>query len=143
MTSDFSKWKVDLREPQEMIDRFPGADVTTLDVGDYLYDNQVGFERKAGDFLNFERTIGECTELSLAYPFHFLVVEGTLPQVVSQASKIYSRPMLMPLLGMCASLAVRGVPPIFCGKQEFMVLLMERVAVKCLDDKSRMGWRSI
>jgi len=142
-TLDPKKWKVDIREPQEMIDRFPEGQRTTLDVGDYLYDDKVGFERKSKDFLDFKRVLASAGELTLAYPFAYLLVEGSLTGYVSMATKLFKRPMLMPILGMVSSLGVRGCPPFFCGNQEFLHIIMKKLAEKALDGKDRVEWRSI
>lgn len=132
-------WKIDIREPQELIDVFvkKGGTVVKLEVGDYVYDGVVGFERKSGDFLDFERVLSQVDELVDNYAFPFLIVDLSLMDIIKKANDNFHRNMLPNIIGVVASLSVRGCPPIFCGGPAFMVMVMEKIAEKCLDGKDR------
>jgi len=132
-------WEVDIREPQELIDVFvkKGAQTVKLEVGDYVYDEIVGFERKSYDFLDFERMLSQIDELVDNYTFPYLVVDVSLPDLIKHANNTFHRNMLPNIIGVTASLSVRGCPPIFCGGQAFMVMVMDKIVEKALDGKDR------
>jgi len=132
-------WVVDIREPQELIQYFvsKGGKADKLNVGDYSYNELVGFERKSSDFMDFTRMLSQIDELIDAYTYHYLVVEKSLLDIIQEANKIYNKNMLPNILGVVASLCVRGCPPIFCGSQATMLVIMEKLAVKSLDGKDR------
>ena len=65
------------------------ADVETLDVGDYLFDDQVVFEYKVmsdfmGSILN-ESLFNEAANQSLRYPYHYVVVVGDVRQYLKES----------------------------------------------------------
>jgi ERCC4-type nuclease len=132
-------WLVDIREPQELINYFisKGGKADKLHVGDYSYNELVGFERKSSDFMDFTRMLSQIDELVDNYTFPFLVVEKSLLDIIQEANKIYNKNMLPNILGVVASLCVRGCPPIFCGSQATMLIIMEKLAEKSLDGKER------
>jgi len=132
-------WIVDIREPSELIQYFvsKGGKTDKLNVGDYSYNELVGFERKSSDFMDFTRMLSQIDELVDAYTYHYLIVEKSLLDIIQEANKIYNKNMLPNILGVVASLCVRGCPPIFCGSQATMLVIMEKLAVKSLDGKDR------
>jgi ERCC4-type nuclease len=139
-----SQWKVDVREPPELVAYFKdkGAKVEMLESGDYVFADLVGFERKsAGDFCDFDRMFVQVDEMIDRFPFAFLVVDRKLEDILADANKNYHRNMLPPILGAIASLAVRGCPPIFFGNQSLMLTTMEKMAAKCVDGKDRSSKR--
>ena len=140
-----NKWKVDIREPENLINYFKdkGAEVTALDVGDYLYNDIVAFERKSDDFCDFDHMFVQVDELINTYPFPFLVVDKKLDEIVMNANKTFHRNMLPLILGAVASLSVRGCPPLFFGNQTLMLTTMEKIAEKCLDGKDRTAKRML
>ena len=140
-----SQWKVDIREPDNLVAYFKdkGATVTTLEVADYVFADLVGFERKSLDFLDFEHMFVQVDELIDKFPFAFLVVDQKLEDLVAYANKNYHRNMLPVILGAVASLAVRGCPPIFFGNQMLMLTAMEKMAAKSVDGKDRSAKRML
>jgi ERCC4-type nuclease len=134
-----SGWVVDIREPSELISYFKsmGATAEKLPVGDYVYDGMIGFERKGYDFLDFNRMLSQVDELVDAFPFPYLVVEVSLMDIIKESNKIYHRDMLPNITGVIASLCVRGCPPIFCGSQTTMLIIMDKLAKKSVDGKER------
>ena len=133
------QWRVDIREPTDIVAYFVklGASVEQLPVGDYSYGNIVGYERKSDDFLNYAMVLRQTGELKETYPYAYLVVEKDLEQVIAYANKHYNKPQTNQILGMVASLCVRGIPPIFCSNQKLLVQLMQLIAEKALDGKPR------
>jgi ERCC4-type nuclease len=135
---------VDIREPQELVDYFvshKSATVEKLPTGDYVYQDMVGFERKSKDFFDFTRMFSEVDELIEVYPFPFLILDLPLTTLVKEANKVFHTNKLPEILGAIASLSVRGCPPIFCDNQAMMVIVMEKIATKCLDGKDRSSKR--
>jgi len=133
-------WVVDIREPEEMVKYFTSnhnAKVDKLEVGDYVAGEMVGFERKSSDFLDFQRMLSQVDELVGAYPYPFLVVEKSLTDIIMESQKIFHKNLIGNILGVVASLSVRGCPPIFCGNQVMMIQIMEKLAEKSLDGKNR------
>lgn len=108
-----------------------------LAVGDFVYNDMVGFERKGYDFMDFVRMTSQVDELIDTYPFPFLVVEVSMNDIIKMAQKQFHRNMLPSILGITASLSVRGCPPIFYGTRTSMVIGMEKIAKKSLDGKER------
>jgi len=108
-----------------------------LEVGDYVYDDMVGFERKSDDFLNFNQVLSQIDEMVDTYPFPFLVVEKSLTYLIMKSQETFHKNMLPNILGAIASLSVRGCPPIFCDNQTMMLIIMEKIAEKSLDGKER------
>jgi ERCC4-type nuclease len=133
------QWRVDIREPAEIVALFTklGASVEQLQVGDYSYGNVVGFERKSDDFLNYAMVLRQAGECKETYPYAYLIVEKDLEQIIAFANKHYSKPQTNQILGMVASLCVRGMTPIFCSNQKLLVQLMQLIAEKALDGKPR------
>jgi ERCC4-type nuclease len=132
-------WQIDVCEPQELIDYFvkKGGKMERLEVGDYIFDSMVAFERKSDDFLNFSHMLSQIDELVDTFPFPFLVVEKSLSVLIMKSQEVYHKNMLPNILGTIASLSVRGCPPIFCDNQTMMLQIMEKLAEKSLDGKER------
>jgi ERCC4-type nuclease len=132
-------WQVDIHEPADIAGVFKqlGGTVEMLPVGDYVYKGIVGYERKSDDFLNYPMVLRQTGELKAAYPHAFLVVEKDLGQLIATANRQYSKPQTSQIIGMVASLCVRGTPPIFCSNQHYLVQLMKELAEKSTDGKIR------
>ena len=138
-------WVVDIREPEELVAymKEKGAKVEKLQVGDYTYEGMVGFERKSYDFLDFTRMVSQVDELVDTYAFPFLVVDLSLTDLIKHAQKQFHKNMLPSIMGVTASLAVRGCPPIFCGTKASMLVVMDKIAKKSVDGKDRSAKRSL
>ena len=133
---------VDYREPKEIMDllaKCGEVKVETLEVGDYYFPEAgVAFERKSSDFLNISDVFRKVDELRATYPHPYLIVEGSLGGYISMINKMGRKMTKEQILGAVASLAVRGVPPIFVGGNKyFLVRVMVRIAEKFMDGKDR------
>jgi ERCC4-type nuclease len=134
---------VDTHEPQEIFDALSGYGFApirkTLDVGDYVFEGGIAFERKAGDFLNFGDVILKSQELVMTYPHPFLIVEaniGSLLKAKNYYSKGLSSTNFEQLFGTVGRLGDIGVPPLFCQNQYFLVKTMVEIVKKILDTKN-------
>ena len=124
------------------------AKVEMLDVGDYLFDDQVVFEYKEiGDFMtsiNNESLFNEAANQSLKYPYHYVVIVGDMKQYVKsnfQYSRMddYGKYILLnygKYYGALRRLRT-FTTPIECSdeKQAFYEMLLQ--SIKCLDGKSK------
>ncbi len=137
---------VDGREPKEHVielkKRNYNITVKNLDVGDYLFEGGIAFERKKLDFTNIKDVIQKAMELKQAYKYPYLIVEGDLRNVLS-GKLIYGRtPKFVvekQIDGMISSLVVRGMTPIFCSDKENFFNIMDGIVRKHLDGKNREG----
>ena len=111
-----------------------------LDVGDYGFTGGTWFERKSFDFLNFGDVIMKASELVSMYPHPYVITDISMDKLIAILSKRTTRPygqIHNQMIGVVASLAVRGVPPIFCPDKRTMVRTMISIARKHLDTKDR------
>ena len=132
-------WVVDTREPPEIQEYFRrlGAKVSILEVGDFVFNDVVGFERKSSDFLGFDRMLSQTHELVRRYPSAFLLVEKNLDELIIEANRLHTPTALNHVMGVIASLCVRGTVPLFCSNQGILTMLAERIAKKATDSKDR------
>ena len=122
--------------------------IEMLEVGDYLFNDQVVFEYKEiGDFMSSilnESLFNEAANQSLKYPFHYVVIVGDMKQYV-KANFQYSRmddygKYILVNYGRYYG-ALRRLrtftTPIECSdeKQAFYEMLLQ--SIKCLDGKSK------
>ena len=127
------------------------ASIEMLEVGDYLFDDQVVFEYKEiGDFMSSilnESLFNEAANQSLKYPYHYVIIVGDVKDYVkgrwvyhksrwkgdypSYIVKNYSR-----YYGALRRLRT-FTTPIECYdmKQAFYEMLLQ--AIKCLDGKTK------
>lgn len=130
---------VDTREPTEIAQRLSElghtVEIKELAVGDYV-EGQVGIERKAGDFLNFNDVESKVADLVFNFKFPYLIVELDLPQLEYQAK--YRGILPKQLYGFIDSLAVRGIVPLFCSSQERLVQVISGLVKKTYDGKQRI-----
>ena len=127
------------------------AKVEMLDVGDYLFNDQVVFEYKEiGDFMSSiinESLFNEAANQSLKYPFHYVVIVGDMKQFVKD-NWAYARAKWNDDYGKYILVnygryygALRRLrtftTPIECSdeKQAFYEMLLQ--SIKCLDGKSK------
>ena len=111
-----------------------------MDVGDYGFIGGTWFERKSFDMLNFGDVILKASELVATYQKPYLITDISMDKLIAILSKRTNRPfgqILNQFVGLTASLAVRGVPPIFCPDKRTMVRTMIAIARKNLDVKDR------
>ena len=131
-------------------DKGHNAEVTMLDVGDYLFDDRVVFEYKEiGDFMSSivdGSLFNEAANQSLEYPFHYVVVVGDVRNYLNDNWYYVSNKWgndygkyLSSNLGRYYG-ALRRLrtftTPIECHSEEnaFQEMLLQ--SVKCLDGKS-------
>ena len=131
----------DTREDIKIIEQLEkiGYSVTIkpLEISDYCYQN-VGVERKSNDFINLSDVQMKARELSSAFPYHFLIVENNLDALIKIANNSYrQKDMTQPMLGLVASLAVGGTPPIFTSNKYFFTTIMHKIFQKATDGKDR------
>ena len=127
------------------------AKVEMLDVGDYLFDDQVVFEYKEiGDFMSSilnESLFNEAANQSLIYPFHYVMIVGDMRNYVEK-NWVYSKsrwsgdyPKYIVSNYSRYYGALRRLrtftTPIECSdeKQAFDEMLLQ--AIKCLDGKTK------
>ena len=127
------------------------AKVEMLEVGDYLFDDQVVFEYKEiGDFMSSilnESLFNEAANQSLIYPFHYVMIVGDMRNYVEK-NWVYSKsrwsgdyPKYIVSNYSRYYGALRRLrtftTPIECSdeKQAFYEMLLQ--SIKCLDGKSR------
>lgn len=149
---------IDSREKARKIraaDFFAGkghsSTIKSLDVGDYVFSNQVVFEYKEiGDFMSSvvnESVFNEAANQSLEYPFHYVVVVGDVRNYLNDNWYYVSNKWgndygkyLSSNLGRYYG-ALRRLrtftTPIECHSEEnaFQEMLLQ--SVKCLDGKSK------
>lgn len=144
--SDVLEVVIDVREGRSDTESmFPeeGASIAgkfEFDVGDYGFTGGTWFERKSFDFLNFGDVILKASELAATYPHPYVITDISMDKLIAILSKRTSRPygqIHNQMIGVVASLAVRGVPPIFCPDKRTMVRTMIAIAKKNLDTKDR------
>ena len=122
--------------------------IEMLEVGDYLFSDQVVFEYKEiGDFMSSiinESLFNEAANQSLKYPFHYVVIVGDMKQYVKanfQYSKMddYGKYILLNYGRYYGALRRLRTftTPIECSdeKQAFYEMLLQ--SIKCLDGKSK------
>ena len=122
--------------------------IEMLDVGDYLFNDQVVFEyTEIGDFMSSiinESLFNEAANQSLKYPFHYVVIVGDMKQYVKanfQYSKMddYGKYILLNYGRYYGALRRLRTftTPIECSdeKQAFYEMLLQ--SIKCLDGKSK------
>ena len=122
--------------------------IEMLEVGDYLFSDQVVFEYKEiGDFMSSitnESLFNEAANQSLKYPFHYVVIVGDMKQYVKsnfQYSKMddYGKYILVNYGRYYGALRRLRTftTPIECSdeKQAFYEMLLQ--SIKCLDGKSK------
>ena len=127
------------------------ARVEMLEVGDYLFNDQVVFEYKEiGDFMSSitnESLFNEAANQSLKYPFHYVVIVGDMKGFVKD-NWVYARQKWNDDYGKYILVnygryygALRRLrtftTPIECSdeKQAFYEMLLQ--SIKCLDGKSK------
>ena len=122
--------------------------IEMLEVGDYLFNDQVVFEYKEiGDFMSSitnESLFNEAANQSLKYPFHYVVIVGDMKTFVKsnfQYSRMddYGKYILLnygKYYGALRRLRT-FTTPIECSdeKQAFYEMLLQ--SIKCLDGKSK------
>ena len=127
------------------------TNIEMLEVGDYLFDDQVVFEYKEiGDFMSSilnESLFNEAANQSLEYPYHYVIIVGDVKDYVksrwvyhksrwkgdypSYIVKNYSR-----YYGALRRLRTFTVPiECFDEKNAFYEMLLQ--SIKCLDGKSK------
>ena len=122
--------------------------VEMLEVGDYLFDDQVVFEYKEiGDFMSSildESLFNEAANQSLEYRFHYVVIVGDMKQYVKSNFKFskmddYGKYILVNYGRYYGALRRLRTftTPIECSdeKQAFYEMLLQ--SIKCLDGKSK------
>ena len=125
--------------------------IKSLDVGDYVFGDQVVFEYKEiGDFMNSvlnESLFNEAANQALEYPFHFVIIEGNLKQLLDDNWKYvntkwrnrydkYLHTNLGRYFGALRRLRTFTCPIIVEREtQAFDEMLLQ--AIKCLDGKSK------
>ena len=127
------------------------ASIEMLEVGDYLFDDQVVFEYKEiGDFMSSilnESLFNEAANQSLRYPYHYVIIVGNMKDYLKD-SWPYNRGRWK---GNYPEYILRGynryygamrrlrtfTTPIECydEKQAFYEMLLQ--SIKCLDGKSK------
>ena len=127
------------------------AKVEMLDVGDYVFNDQVVFEYKeVGDFMSSitnESLFNEAANQSLKYPYHYVVIVGDMKSFVKD-NWTYARQKWNDDYGKYILVnygryygALRRLrtftTPIECSdeKQAFYEMLLQ--SIKCLDGKSK------
>ena len=125
--------------------------IKSLDVGDDVFGDQVVFEYKEmGDFMNSvlnESLFNEAANQALEYPFHFVIIEGNLKQLLDDNWKYvntkwrnrydkYLHTNLGRYFGALRRLRTFTCPIIVEREtQAFDEMLLQ--AIKCLDGKSK------
>ena len=127
------------------------ANVETLDVGDYLFDDQVVFEYKIiSDFMSSvlnESLFNEAANQSLQYPYHYVMVVGDVRQYLKESwfyvntkwrnnFPKYFATNLGKYYGALRRLRT-FTTPIECNSEEnaFQEMLLQ--SIKCCDGKSK------
>ena len=132
-------WKVNITEPLGIVQHFQklGGSVVQMEVGDFSFDDVIGFAHLGENFLDFDSTVFLAEKMKATYPSAFLIVEGDLSKLIQRGCAVFNRDVTAQTLGMVASLSVRGIPPIFCSNPGMIVVLAERITAKVLDGKKR------
>ena len=125
--------------------------IEMLDVGDYLFNDQVVFEYKEiGDFMSSitnESLFNEAANQSLKYPFHYVVIVGDMKQYVKD-NWTYARQKWNDDYGKYILVnygryygALRRLrtftTPIECSDEKQALYEMLLQSIKCLDGKSK------
>lgn len=133
--------EIDIREKdKELISLMQktGWRLGYMSVADYGYKDILGVERKSGDLLTSTFTgklFQQVQELKDNYEHVFLMIDKSLDDVLSEAT---SRGIPENVIyGLVASLAVRGVPPLFVGNRYNFSKILQLLYVKCFDGKDR------
>jgi len=136
-------WEIDTREPSYILEFFQKKGIPyeskKLTIGDYVYNGQVGFERKSYDFFNIPDVFAKVDELRLAFPNNaYLILDINFEDLISRTEHI-PNPISKrnQMVGMVGGLVARGVHPIFCSSSEYMVDIMRKIVEKTTDGKDR------
>lgn len=127
------------------------AQVQMLDVGDYLFDDQVVFEYKeVADFMSSilnESLFNEAANQSLKYPYHYVMIVGDMKDYV-KSQWVYSRGRYSDdypryimtnysrYYGALRRLRTFTIP-IECSDEKQALYEMLLQSIKCLDGKSK------
>jgi Fanconi anemia group M protein len=135
---------VDTHEPDTIFEALKGHGFMpirkTLDVGDYVFEGGIAFERKSSDFLNFQDVLMKSKELLNTYSHAYLIIEqniGTLLKLKNTYNRTSTSTNFAQLFGVIGSLSSIGMPPIFAQNQYFLVSIMASIVKKLLDTKDR------
>lgn len=134
---------VDKREPAKYGIKLKNlgynVEYRTLEIGDYVFEGGIAFERKKFDFLNFKDVLQKAMELKKIYRYPYLIVEGDIRNISFQKG-FYGKPnysLGAQMSGLISSLVVRGMTPIFCSDFDHFFQIMEGIVKKHLDGKDR------
>ena len=141
---------VDSHEPKENVtelqNRGFNVEVKQLEIGDYVFEGGIAFERKKNDFLNYNDVIQKAMELKKVFKHPYLIVEGDMKNLLyvhSMYSTMQMGASIKQTAGLVSSLCVRGIPPIFTTNRSNMFDIMQGIVTKHLDGKDRKNDRKI
>jgi Fanconi anemia group M protein len=135
---------VDTHEPDNIAEMLTslGYEVIhkTLDVGDYIFEGGIAFERKSTDFNNYNDVLTKALELKSIYPdSSYLIVESNLTALLKIKNNYNNnyKSNENQLIGLLGALASVNIPPIFVQNTYFAVRVMDSIVKKSLDLKDR------
>lgn len=125
-------------ETKEILELFLKSEETMLKVGDIVYNDLIVFEHKTiNDFISsvFDgRLFRQISEMQNNYPHSFVLVSGTLTEVLETAEAIARYSSI--LAAVCSCFA-RGCPVIFCDTLVNMADVIKVLSKKLTDGKER------
>lgn len=136
-----TKIQLDTRESQETKDIlkiFLKCKTVTLPVGDIVYNETIVFEHKTvNDFISsvFDgRLFTQISAMQNNYPHSFVLVSGTLTEVLETAEMINRYNSILAAVCSCF---VRGCPVIFCDTLINLADVVKVLGEKLTDGKTR------
>jgi|GEM_PF-996387 len=141
--------KVDVREPKSMFELVQKiapefdmiAERAIMKTGDYSFRN-VGIERKESDYEDINDVLTKADELKRGFKYPFVLISCNLEDIIIN-NKRRGGNKISSIRGLTASLAARGVYPIFCSDKENMVRIMLKMFDKISDSKKREKFQPI
>ncbi len=135
---------VDTHEPDNITEMLSNMNYEvirkTLDVGDYIFEGGIAFERKSTDFNNYSDVLTKAKELKSVYhDTAYLIVENSLTallKIKNNYNKNYKANENQ-IIGLIGALASIGMTPIFAQNSYFAVRIMDNIVKKSLDLKDR------
>ncbi len=135
---------VDTHEPENIAEMLSNLNYEvirkTLDVGDYVFEGGIAFERKSTDFNNYSDVLVKAKELkSVYYDSAYLIVENNLTTLLKLKNNYNNnyKANENQLIGLIGALASIGMQPIFAQNSYFAVRIMDNIVKKSLDLKDR------
>ena len=135
------KIEIDAREHQDtkdVLSLFLSPTERMLEVGDIVVDDKIVFEHKSPEdyvaSIFDKRLFRQIVEMQENYPHSYILVSGSMTEVLQLAEDIDRYPAILASICSCYS---RRCPIIFCDDLVTMAGVIEKLSEKLTDGKAR------